>query len=113
VLELGKIDEYVTFIDTGHHTKVIPPNGFKKIGVHLAFDVKHDGRHKSRLVADGHLTDIPLDLVYSGVVILRGFRLVILLAELNDCQLWATDIGNFYLEACTTEKVYIIAGPKF
>jgi Reverse transcriptase (RNA-dependent DNA polymerase) len=77
------------------------------------FDVKHDGRHKARLVADGHLTNIPLDSVYSGVVSLRGFRLVLVLAELNDLQLWATDIGNAYLEAYTAEKVYIIAGPEF
>jgi Reverse transcriptase (RNA-dependent DNA polymerase) len=44
---------------------------------------------------------------------LRGFRLVLFLAELNELQLWATNIGNAYLEAYTTEKVYIIAGPKF
>jgi hypothetical protein len=67
-LELGQIDEYATFIDKGHHTKDSPPNGFKKIRAHLVFDVKHDRRHKARLVADGHLTDIPLDSVYSGVV---------------------------------------------
>jgi hypothetical protein len=67
-LELGQIDEYATFIDKGHHTKASPPNGFKNIRVHLVFDIKHDGRHKARLVADGHLTDIPLDTVYSGVV---------------------------------------------
>jgi Reverse transcriptase (RNA-dependent DNA polymerase) len=112
-IELGQIDEYITFIDKGHRTKVKPPNGFKKIRVHLVFDVKHDGRHKARLVADGHLTDITVDLVYSGVVSLRGFRLVLFLAELKDLQLWATDIGNAYLEAYATEKVYIIAGPKF
>jgi hypothetical protein len=39
--------------------------------------------------------------------------LVIFLAELNNLELWATDIGNAYLEAYTTEKVYIIAGPEF
>jgi Reverse transcriptase (RNA-dependent DNA polymerase) len=44
---------------------------------------------------------------------LRGFRLVLFLAELNDLQFWATDIGNAYLEAYTTEKVYIVAGPEF
>jgi hypothetical protein len=59
-LELGQIDEYVTFIDKGHHTKVNPPSGFEKIRVHLVF-IKHDVRHKARLVADGHLTVIPLD----------------------------------------------------
>jgi hypothetical protein len=63
-LELGQIDEYTTFIDKGHHTKVNPSSGFKKIRVNLVFDVKHDGRHKARLVVDGHLTDIPLDSVY-------------------------------------------------
>jgi hypothetical protein len=52
---------------------VTPPTGFKKIRVHIVYDVKHDGRHKARLVADGHLTGIPLDSVYSGVVSLRGF----------------------------------------
>jgi phage anti-repressor protein len=113
-LELGQIDEYTTFIDKGLHTKASPPNEFMKIRVHLVFDVKHYGRHKARLVADRHLTDIPLDSVYSGVVSLRGFWLVLFLAELNnDLQLWATDIGNAYLEAYTTEKVYIIAGPEF
>jgi hypothetical protein len=91
-LALGQIDEYATFIGKGHHTKVNPPNGFKKIRVHLVFDIKHDGRHKARLVADRHLTDIPLDSVFSGVVSLQGFRLVLFLAELNVLQLWATDI---------------------
>ena len=112
-LERQQINEYNAFIDKGHHTKTAAPSGYKKIRVHFVFDVKHDGRHKARLVADGHLTDIPLESVYSGVVSLRGFRLVLFLAELNDLELWATDIGNAYLEAFTSEKVYIIAGPEF
>ena len=28
-------------------------------------------------------------------------------------KLWATDIGNAYLEATTREKQYIVAGPEF
>jgi hypothetical protein len=28
-------------------------------------------------------------------------------------ELWATDIGNAYLEAYTAEKLYIVAGPEF
>ena len=36
----------------------------KKINAHFFFDVKHDGRHKARLVSDRHLTDIPLSSVY-------------------------------------------------
>ena len=111
--ELDQIDEYDTFKDLGHKSKAKPPPGHKKIRVHLVFDIKHDGRHKARLVADGHLTDVPLESVYSGVVSLRGFRLVLFLAELNKLEAWATDIGNAYLEAETAEKVYIEAGPEF
>ena len=110
-LEMQQIDEYDTFTDYGYHGT--PPSGYKKIRVHLVFDVKHDGRHKGRLVADGHLTDVPLESVYSGVVSLRGIRLMAFLAELNHLDTWSTDIGNAYLEAVCQEKVYIIAGPEF
>ena len=54
-----------------------------------------------------------MESVYSGVVSLRGLRLVLFLAELNKLEVYSTDIGNAYLEAQTSEKVYIIAGPKF
>jgi len=77
------------------------------------FNVKHDGRHKARLVTDGHLTDTPVESACSGVVSLRGLRTVAFLAELNDLQLWATDVGNACLEALSLEKNYIIAGPEF
>ena len=104
------------FIDVGHNVMSTNKHcitGFKKIRTHLVFDVKHNGRHKARMVADGHLTDIALESVYSGVVSLRGLRLLIFIAELNKLETWATDIGNAYLEAYTDEKVYIIAGPEF
>jgi hypothetical protein len=81
--------------------------------VHLIFAVKQNGRHKSRVVADGHLTDVPIDSVYSGVVSLHGLRLLVFLAELNGLQTWATDIGNAYLEAETLESCFIVAGPEF
>jgi Reverse transcriptase (RNA-dependent DNA polymerase) len=114
VLELTQIDDYVTLIDKGHHTKVKAPIGYKKIRVHLIYDVKHDGRHKARLVADGScLNDIPLESVYSGVVSLRGLRIVLFLAKLNHVKTWVTEVGNAYLEAFKSEKVYIIAGPEF
>ena len=65
------------------------------------------------MVADGHLTKEPVESVFSGVVSLRGLRLVMLLAELNEVLLWGGDVGNAYLEALTKEKLYIIAGPEF
>ena len=66
------------------------------------------------MCAEGNLTDIPLNSVYSGVVYLRGLRMCIFLAELNGLEeAYATDIENAYLEATTQEKVCVKAGPEF
>ena len=111
MLEIQQLDKYDTFKDKGLRGSV--SQSYKKIRVHLLFAIKHDGRHKARLVADGHLTPVPTESVYSGVVSLRGLRMVVFLAELNNLKIWATDIGNAYLEAETTERVYIVAGPEF
>ena len=35
------------------------------------------------------------------------------MAELNNLEVWATHIGNAYLEAGIEEKVYILADPLF
>ena len=110
-LEIRQLDEYETFHDKGKDA--LPPIGYKKIRCHIVYDVKHDGRHKARFVAGGHLTDTPLESVYSSVVSLKGLRLVIFLAELNSMQVWSTNIGNAYLEAKTKEKLYFVAGPEF
>ena len=79
----------------------------------MIYAVKHDGQHKARLVTNGHLTNTPVDSVYSSVVSLRGLGRVIFLGELNDLLIWTTDVGNTYLDARTKEKVYIIAGSEF
>jgi Reverse transcriptase (RNA-dependent DNA polymerase) len=109
--EMRQLIEYQTFVDKGKGGEA--PTGYKKIRCHMIYDVKHDGRHKARLVAGGHLTDPNTESVYSGVVSLRGIRLIVFLAELNSLELWGADVGNAYLEAKTKEKVYIVAGPEF
>ena len=83
------------------------------IRVHTIFDVKVDISHKARVVADGHLTVTPTESVYSGVVSLRGLRTFLFICELDGTEPWATDIGNAYVEALTSEKVCIRAGPEF
>ena len=65
----------------------------------MVYAIKHDLRQKSWLVADGNLTDVPLESVYSSVVSLRGLRTTIFLAELNQMELWCTDMAA--LEAAT------------
>jgi hypothetical protein len=119
ILELTQIDEFDTFHDKGKAIydstgKVSNgPTGYHKIRVHMIYDIKHDGRHKSRLVADGHLTSVPAESVYSGVVSLRSLRLTTFLSELNQLELWGADISNAYLFSESKEKNYIIGGPEF
>ena len=109
-LELTQIHEYKVFKDTGkaqfHDGKAVTPDGFQKIRVHFVYAVKHDGKFKARLVADGHLTKEP-------VVSLRSLRMVVFLSQLNDFEIWGADVGNAYLEAYTDQKLCIIAGPEF
>jgi len=109
--ELNQIDEYKSFLDKG--VGFNPGSDHKRVRVHMACAVKHDGRHKARLVAGGHLAETPVDSVHSSVVSLRGARLLAFLGELNGLKIWSTDVGNAHLETCTEEKVHVIAGPEF
>ena len=116
-LELTQIHEYKVFKDTGkaqfHNGKIVTPDGFQKIRVHFVYAVKHDGRFKARLVADGHLTKEPVESIYSGVVSLSSLRMVVFLSQLNDLEIWGADVGNAFLEVYTDEKLCIITGPEF
>jgi hypothetical protein len=110
-LELHQLDRFNTFRDHGHTR---PARGFQMTRVHWVFDVKHDLRHRARMVAGGHLTKAPENMsTYSGVVSIKSFRTVMFLGELNGYPVHATDISNAYLESYTREKIYIIAGPEF
>ena len=110
-LEMKQLFEYETFEDLGKGAPI--PDGYQKIPCHMVYAVKHDGRHKSRLVAGGHRTTTPTESIYSGVVSLPGIRMITFLAELNELELWGTDIGNAYLESYTNEKICFVAGGEF
>ena len=117
-VEMAQIKEYGVFKGYGKtkwegKTVINAPSGYQKIRVHFHFAVKQCGKIKGRLVADGHLTKEPIKSVYSGVVSLRGLRLVMFLAELNKLLPWGRDVGNASLEALTKEKLYIIARLEF
>ena len=110
-LEIQQLLDYNSFEDLGIGTPT--PEGYQRIPCHFVYDQKVDGRAKARFVAGGHRTSTPTDSVYSGVVSLQGIRIVTFLAELNDLDLWSTDVGNAYLESYTSEKVVFVAGKEF
>ena len=78
MVQLGKYDNFKYF---GKDSSELV--GYKKIWFHIVYYVNNYGCHKSRLVTDGHLTDIPVEKVYSGVFSLRSIRLLVFLAEIN------------------------------
>ena len=108
--EIDSLLGFDTFVDKG---KIPFLEGYKNIIVHFVFAVKHDLRHKARLVAGGHLTDPNIDGTYSGVVSLRTMRIALVAAELNALEIMVGDVTSAYLEAFTQEKVCFIAGPEF
>jgi hypothetical protein len=89
------------------------PLRYKKISLHMVFDVRMDFTQTARLVAGGHMTDPPSSLTYSSVVSRDNVRIMFLIAALNDLQILSSDIRNAYLNAPNREKVYTIAGKEF
>ena len=90
----------------------IPP-GYLKIPCRMIFDIKMDYTRKARLVAGGHVTDPPAVMTYSSVVSRDSVRIILLYAIVNELNVLTADVGNAYLNANTTEKYYITAGPEF
>ena len=66
-LKHEQLMEYEVFKGQGPFAGCMIPQGYQLIRVHTIFNVKVDGRHKSRVVAHGYLTTTPTKLVYSGV----------------------------------------------
>lgn len=102
-VEINKMKEYQVFqvLPRG----AAPPQGYSRIPLHFVYDVRHDGRHRARMVAGGHVAPEPEDSISSTVCSLTAVRTILFLAELNGLKLTSIDIGNAYLEAKTTEKV--------
>ena len=72
-LELQVMDDHGISIDTGS---------------------KISGSYKARLVAEGHLTDTPVENVYSGLVSLCMLRIYLCIAKFITLEVWATDTSN-------------------
>ena len=91
------------------------PVGHKPITAHMVFDVKlgENFRRKARFVGDGHKVESPASLNYSSVVSRDSVRIGLLIAALNDLDVFSCDIKDAYLTAPCKGKYYMIAGPEF
>jgi hypothetical protein len=81
------------------------PVAHTKIDCHMIFDIKMDLTRKARLVAGGHQTNPPKDMVYFSVVARDSVRLGLLITALNDLDILAAKVQGAYLNATTWEKV--------
>ena len=86
---------------------------YQRIPLLWVFAVKFDGRHRSRCVGGGHVTDDIANDYYSGVVDLETARIAFLAAILYGLQVIAGDISSAYLQSFTIEKIYTIPGEEF
>ena len=71
-----------------------PPIGWRKVTVHLVFDVKMDFTSKARWVLDSHNTSTPIGSMYAGVVSRDSFSIALTYATLNDLDICAAEIRN-------------------
>ena len=60
-------------------------------------------------LANGSTADAPLSLTYSSVVSRDSVSIAFLVAELNDLDVMACDVGNVYLNATCREKIWFVA----
>ena len=109
--EINQLLEYETFRVLEDDEPM--PEGYKFIPYHCIYDVKFDGRRKSRLVAGGHMTDPSTEEIFSGVVSMESVRTTFVVARQNHLEVVAGDVGNAFLNGWIKEMVYFIAGPEF
>ena len=72
-----------------------------------------DLTRKSRFVSGDHLTNHPTSMTYTSGVNIESVRFAFPLAALHNLEILAGDIGNVYLNAITTEKIYYRAGNEW
>ena len=87
---------------------------FQETKLWLIFDIKTDLRRKARLVAGGNLVELLEGVaVYSSTVKQISVRLLQVIAHRAKLKTLTGDVGNAYVNAFTSEKVYAVAGPEF
>ena len=111
--EIAMMFKYNVFEVKPRGYKFKTEEGWQFAPLHWVFAVKHDGRHKARLVMGGHVTEAENKDRYASTVRLEHIRLQIFLLALNKCEIVGGDIGSAYLNAFTKEKIWSILGLEF
>ena len=98
--EMFKIEQFNVFKESSS-----VPTGYERLRCMLIFDIKLDGTHKARLVADGSGSPASTDS-YSSVISPDHVRLALIAAALNVLDHSMIDLENAYLHALTKELAY-------
>eukprot|EP00804_Cyclotella_cryptica_P031314 CCRYP_011111-RB/>CCRYP_011111-RB protein AED:0.34 eAED:0.34 QI:0/0/0/1/0.5/0.33/3/0/356 len=88
-----------------HADGAAPPPDHQFICCHMIFD--------ARLVAGGHATKAPATLTYASVMSRETVRIALLVAALNNVDIWAADVLNAYITAPCQEKIWTTLGKEF
>ena len=63
---------------------------------------------------DGNLSpEMPREDCFASVVSTKAVRLGFILAQVQNLKCVTGDVGNAFLTAFTSEKIYVVAGPEF
>ena len=107
---ISSIQVYFDIIGNGD----TPPPGHQFIKFHMIFDAKMaDLQRKTRMVARGRMTDVPLTIMYDGVVSPETLRVPLTVEALNDMNVKTDDIMNAYIKSPYRETLYTILGTEF
>ena len=80
----------------------------------MVFDVEmEDLRRKARMVAGGHMTDVPLTIMYASFLSCETGIIDQTMVVLNGMSVKTDGIMNAYIKAPWGENVYTILGTEF
>jgi len=85
------------------------PKGRKAVKNRWVFNIKLDGRYRSRLVAKGfsQVEGIDFDELFSPVVRYETVQLLLAVAALEDLDIQSIDVKTAYLYGDLDEEIYM------
>ena len=88
-----------------------PPPDHQFICCHMIFDVKmEDFRCKAWLLAGGHATKALATITYASIMSRETIWITLLLAVLNDVDIWAANVLDAYITVPCHKKISTTLG---